>query len=47
MNKVCLIGRLTKNPEIRVIPTSNTTVTNFTIAVSPWGVRYLPVSVIQ
>lgn len=34
MNKVCLIGRLTKNPEIRVIPTSNTTVTNFTIAVS-------------
>lgn len=34
MNKVCLIGRLTKDPEIKVIPTSNTMVCNFTIAVN-------------
>lgn len=34
MNKVCLIGRLIKDPEIKVIPTSNTMVCNFTIAVN-------------
>lgn len=39
MNKVCLIGRLTKDPEIKVIPTSNTMVSNFTIAVNRKYVR--------
>lgn len=34
MNKVSLIGRLTKDPDIKVIPTSNTMVCNFTIAVN-------------
>lgn len=34
MNKVCLIGRLTKDPETKVIPTNNTTVANFSIAIN-------------
>lgn len=34
MNKVCLIGRLTKDPEIRYTQTNNTLVANFTIAVN-------------
>lgn len=33
MNTVILIGRLTKDPEIRVISQSETTVANFTLAV--------------
>ncbi len=33
MNSVILIGRLTKDPELRYIPNSGTAVTNFTIAV--------------
>ena len=33
MNMVILIGRLTKDPEIRVISQSETTVANFTLAV--------------
>ena len=34
MNKVCLIGRLTKEPEIRYTQTSNTMVANFNLAVN-------------
>lgn len=34
MNKVCLIGRLTKDPEVRYTQTNNTLVANFTIAVN-------------
>jgi len=34
MNKVCLIGRLTKDPEIRYTQTSNTMVVNFNLAVN-------------
>ncbi len=33
MNSVILIGRLTRDPELRYIPNSGTAVTNFTIAV--------------
>lgn len=33
MNNVVLIGRLTKDPELRYIPNSNTAVTTFTLAV--------------
>ncbi len=33
MNSVILIGRLTKDPELRYIPNSGTAVTNFTVAV--------------
>lgn len=34
MNKVILIGRLTKDPEIKYTKTNNTTVTTFTLAVN-------------
>ena len=34
MNKVILLGRLTKNPEIRYTQTSNTLVASFTLAVN-------------
>ena len=34
MNKVSLIGRLTKDPEMKVISTNNTMVANFTVAVN-------------
>lgn len=34
MNKVVLMGRLTKDPEVRYTHTSNTMVVNFTIAVN-------------
>lgn len=34
MNKVCLIGRLTKEPEERYTQTNNTLVVNFTLAVN-------------
>ena len=34
MNKVELIGRLTKDPEVRYTQSSNTQVSNFTLAVS-------------
>ena len=34
MNKVCLIGRLTRDPEMKVISTNNTMVANFTVAVN-------------
>lgn len=38
MNNVVLIGRLTKNPELRYIPESQTAVANFTLAVDrPYG----------
>lgn len=33
MNKVVLIGRLTRDPELRVIPSSGKAVANFTLAV--------------
>lgn len=33
MNHVVLVGRLTKNPEVRVIPGSSNIVANFTLAV--------------
>ncbi|MCX7951934.1 MAG: single-stranded DNA-binding protein [Clostridiales bacterium] len=33
MNKVILIGRLTKDPELKFIPGSGTAVSNFTLAV--------------
>ena len=33
MNKVCLIGRLTKNPEVRYTQTNNTLVATFNLAV--------------
>lgn len=34
MNKVCLIGRLTKDPEVRYTQTNNTLVASFTLAVN-------------
>lgn len=34
MNKVILMGRLTKDPEIRYTQTNNTAVTSFTLAVN-------------
>ena len=34
MNKVCLIGRLTKDPEVRYTEKSNTLVASFNIAVN-------------
>ena len=34
MNKVCLIGRLTKDPEIRYTQTNNTLVASFNLAVN-------------
>ena len=34
MNKVCLIGRLTKDPETRYTQTNNTIVVNFNLAVN-------------
>lgn len=34
MNQVVLIGRLTKDVETKVIPSTNTTVANFTLAVN-------------
>ena len=34
MNKVCLIGRLTKDPEVRYTQTNNTLITSFNIAVN-------------
>jgi len=34
MNKVCLIGRLTKDPEIRYTQTNNTMVASFNLAVN-------------
>ena len=34
MNKVCLIGRLTRDPEMKVISTNNTMVANFTVAIN-------------
>ncbi|CEK34334.1 Single-stranded DNA-binding protein (Helix-destabilizing protein),Helix-destabilizing protein,single-stranded DNA-binding protein,single-stranded DNA-binding protein,Single-strand binding protein family [[Clostridium] sordellii] len=33
MNSVCLVGRLTKDPELRYIPGSGTAVASFTIAI--------------
>ena len=34
MNKICLIGRLTKDPEVRYTQTNNTLVATFTLAVN-------------
>ena len=34
MNKVCLIGRLTKDPEVRYTQKNNTLVTSFNLAVN-------------
>ena len=34
MNNVCLIGRLTKNPELRKTTSSGTSVVSFTLAVN-------------
>ena len=34
MNKVCLIGRLTKDPEVRYTQSNNTLVATFSIAVN-------------
>ena len=39
MNKVCLIGRLTKDPETRYTKTNNTIVVNFSLAVNRRFVR--------
>lgn len=39
MNKVCLIGRLTKDPEVRYTQTNNTLVASFNIAVNRRFVR--------
>ena len=39
MNKVCLIGRLTKDPETRYTQTNNTIVVNFSLAVNRRFVR--------
>lgn len=39
MNKVCLIGRLVKDPEIKYTQTNNTAVTTFTLAVNRRFVR--------
>lgn len=33
LNKVCLVGRLTRDPELRVTPGTGTQVTTFTLAV--------------
>ncbi len=33
MNKVCLVGRLTRDPELRFVPGSGTPVATFTLAV--------------
>jgi len=33
LNRIILIGRLTKDPELRFTPTNNTAVANFTLAV--------------
>ena len=34
MNEVLLVGRLTKDPEVRIMPNSTNKVTNFTLAVN-------------
>lgn len=34
MNKVCLIGRLTKDPEVRYTQTNNTLVASFNLAIN-------------
>ena len=34
LNKVCLVGRLTRDPELRFIPESGTPVATFTLAVN-------------
>ena len=34
MNKVVLLGRLTKHPEVRILEQTNTKVVNFTLAVN-------------
>ena len=34
MNKVCLIGRLTKDPEVRYTQTNNTLIASFNVAVN-------------
>ncbi len=34
LNKVCLVGRLTRDPEMRFLPESGTPVTTFTLAVN-------------
>lgn len=34
LNKVCLVGRLTRDPELRFLPESGTAVANFTLAVN-------------
>ena len=34
MNKVCLMGRLTKDPEVKYTQTNNTLVANFTLAIN-------------
>ena len=34
MNKVCLIGRLTKDPEVRYTQSNNTMVVSFNLAVN-------------
>ena len=39
MNNVCLIGRLTKDPETRYTQTNNTIVVNFSLAVNRRFVR--------
>jgi single-strand DNA-binding protein len=39
MNNVVLIGRLTKDPELRYIPQSETAVANFTLAVDRPGAK--------
>ena len=39
MNKVCLIGRLTKDPEVRYTQTNNTLVASFNLAVNRRFVR--------
>ena len=39
MNKVCLIGRLTKDPEVRYTQTNNTLVASFSLAVNRRFVR--------
>ena len=39
MNKVCLIGRLTKDPEVRYTQTNNTLVASFNLAVNRGFVR--------
>ena len=39
MNKVILMGRLTRDPEVRYTQTNNTLVANFTLAVNRRFVR--------